>query len=59
MPYDPEWIDANLMDMVEFCKENSMPICAKALEEARRHCEWEIRKVRQINQIKLFEMLGK
>ena len=42
MTYDPDWIPANLEDMAEFCRANSMPETAVALEAARRTSRLEI-----------------
>ena len=42
MTYDPNWIPANLEDMAEFCRVNSMPETATALEAAIRTSWLEI-----------------
>ncbi len=42
MTYDPNWITANLEDMAEFCRANSMPETATALEAARHTSRLEI-----------------
>lgn len=44
MIYDPEWILANLDDMTEFSRENSMPQTARLLQEAKHVAELEIER---------------
>ena len=41
MPYDPEWIVANLDDMIELCTAIPMQESVEALKVARRVCEWD------------------
>lgn len=58
MLYDPEWMLANLDDMIEFCIANSMRKSGEALKAARRRCELEVRSRRPKVKLKPMKMTG-
>ena len=59
MTYDPDWVPANLADMAEFCRVNSLPQTANALKEVQRICELEIERVTTTKRsVRVFTNLG-
>ena len=57
MQYDPEWIVANLDDMIELCTAISMQESVEALKVARRVCEWEAINVKRQEERRVLDLL--